>query len=31
MKLFSAATIAQSDEFMETAVDSAVDRYWRRN
>jgi len=31
MKLFGAATIAQSDEFMEMAVDLAVDRYWRRN
>ena len=31
MKLFGAATIAQSDEFMKMAVNSAVDRYWRRN
>jgi len=31
MKLFGAATIAQSDDFMEMAVDLAVDRYWRRN
>jgi len=28
MKLFSEATIAQSDEFMEMAINGAVDRHW---
>jgi hypothetical protein len=28
MKLFEEATIAQSGEFMEAAVEEAVDRYW---
>ena len=31
MKLFGEATIAQSDEFMEMAIDGVVGRYWYRD